>query len=282
MSETDEIYQAVRIVMDGLQLSMQLTGQGLAAAQKFVLLTKKTIEKEHQMGKTSMKRLLEKGGDVQVFQFETSRLKDVEKMCKKYGILYSVLPDLKEQDGMTEILFHTSAMGRFRTIMEHLGFGRLLSMEDYLEDETLEEELAKEQEKGGSQAKPETIEELMENLNCLQKYEDETRIPITIDESIVAKETDTSLSFRIPGKYGKRMEVSKSDVYKLKNEKTYLVFLEKEKPYVVFNKEGNVLEQTVGRELKQAFDDLGTFLMLGEKTGTRKRRSNLSRNRGRI
>ncbi len=282
MSETDEIYQAVRIVMDGIQLSMQLTGSGLAAAQKFVLLTRKTIEKEHQMGKTSMKRLLEKGGDVQVFQFETSRLKDVEKMCKKYGILYSVLPDLKEQDGMTEILFHTSAMGRFRTIMEHLGFGRLISMEDYLEDEALEEELAKEQEKGESQAKPETIEELMENLNCLQKYEDETRIPITIDESIVAKETDTSLSFRIPGKYGKRMEVSKSDVYKLKNEKTYLVFLEKEKPYVVFNKEGNVLEQTVGRELKQSFDDLGAFLMLREKTGTRKRRSSLSRNRGRI
>jgi len=281
MSETDEIYQAVRIVMDGLQLSMQLTGQGLMAAQKFVLLAQRTIEKERQMGKTSMKRLLEKGGDVQVFQFETSRLKGVEKMCKKYGILYSVLPDLKEKDGMTEILFHTSAMGRFRTIMEHLGFGRLLSMDDYLESEELEKALVTEQEKGESKAEPETIEELMQNLNCLQKYEDETRVPITIDESIVAKGTDTALTFRIPGKYGKRMEVSKSDVYKLKNDKTYLVFLEKEKPYVVFNKEGNVLEQTAGKELKESFDDLGAFLMLGEKAGTRRRRSALSRNRGR-
>lgn len=34
-----------------------------------------------------------KGGDLQVLEFATDDMKKVEKYAKKYGILYSVLPD---------------------------------------------------------------------------------------------------------------------------------------------------------------------------------------------
>lgn len=57
-----------------------------------------------------MRKLLTKGGDLQVLQFETKDMKKVQKMAKKYGILYSVLPDLNRKDGLSEVIFHTEAV----------------------------------------------------------------------------------------------------------------------------------------------------------------------------
>ena len=37
-------------------------------------------------------------------------MKKVEKMAKKYGILYSVLPDVNKKDGLSEVIFHTEAV----------------------------------------------------------------------------------------------------------------------------------------------------------------------------
>ena len=279
MSETDEIYQVVRIMMDGAQVSLRIMGDGLLAAQKFVLVLSKTLEQEKQMGKTSMKRLLRQGGDVQVFQFPEEQLKTVEKMCKKYGILYSVLPDRNEKDGMTEILFHTQAMGRFRTIMDHLGFGRLISMEDYLQDEELEEELLEEQKERGDEKQPKSVEKLMQNLNCLQKYKDETLVPITVDESIVEEMSDTAFSFRIPGEYGKQLQVNRTDTYELKKDKTYLVFLTKEKPYPVFDRDKQIVGRRLGSKVKESFDDLESYLSLAGKEKDRPQKKKRPRNR---
>lgn len=52
-----------------------------------------------------MRKLLMKGGDLQVLQFKTEDMSKVEKMAKKYGILYSVLPDMNKTDGMSEEFF---------------------------------------------------------------------------------------------------------------------------------------------------------------------------------
>ena len=41
-------------------------------------------------------------------QFNTEDMKKVEKMAKKYGILYSVLPDCNRKDGLSEVIFHTA------------------------------------------------------------------------------------------------------------------------------------------------------------------------------
>ena len=51
------------------------------------------------LARQSMRKLILKGGDLQVLQFNTEDMKKVEKMAKKYGILYSVLPDCNRKDG---------------------------------------------------------------------------------------------------------------------------------------------------------------------------------------
>ena len=48
------------------------------------------------MGKTSMKQLLMRGGDLQVLEFNKEDMAKVQKLAKKYGILYSIMPDLEK------------------------------------------------------------------------------------------------------------------------------------------------------------------------------------------
>ena len=44
-------------------------------------------------------------------------------MAKKYGILYSVLPDCNKTDGMSEVIFHTEAVPRVNMMIQKLKFG---------------------------------------------------------------------------------------------------------------------------------------------------------------
>ena len=69
---------------------MKVGSGGIAAMQKAIDFLKGMLDYEKSLGKTSMRKLLLKGGDLQVFQFKTEDMKKVEKMAKKYGVLYSV------------------------------------------------------------------------------------------------------------------------------------------------------------------------------------------------
>ena len=81
-----------------------------------------------------MERLLLKGGDLQVLQFNTEDMKKVEKMAKKYGILYSVLPDCNRKDGLSEVIFHTEAVPRVNMMIQKLKFGKIATFDDYLKN----------------------------------------------------------------------------------------------------------------------------------------------------
>lgn len=92
------------------------------------------LDYENSIGKTSMRKLLQKGGDLQIFQFQKEDMKKVEKMAKKYGIHYSVLPDVNKEDKLNEIIFHTEAVPRINMMMQKLKFGRIANFDDYLKN----------------------------------------------------------------------------------------------------------------------------------------------------
>ena len=102
--------------------------------QKAIDFLKGMLDYEKSLGKTSMRKLLMKGGDLQVLQFETKDMKKVEKMAKKYGILYSVLPDVNKKDGLSEVIFHTEAVPRVNMMIQKLSFGRIATFDDYLKN----------------------------------------------------------------------------------------------------------------------------------------------------
>ena len=130
--EIQEAVQIIRVAYDGIEIVMKVGSGGLAAMQKVANVLKGLLDYEKSLGKTSMRKLLSRGGDLQVFQFKTEDMKRVEKMAKKYGVLYSVLPNINKSDGMSEIIFHTEAVPRVNMMIQKLKFGRIATFDDYL------------------------------------------------------------------------------------------------------------------------------------------------------
>lgn len=132
--EIQEAVQIIRVAYDGVEIAMKVGSGGLAVMQKAVELLKGMLDYEKSLGKTSMRKLLLRGGDLQVLQFKTDDMTKVKKMAKKYGILYSVLPDCGRKDGMSEIIFHTEAVPRVNMMIQKLNFGKIASFDDYLKN----------------------------------------------------------------------------------------------------------------------------------------------------
>lgn len=132
--EIQEAVQIVRVVYDGIEIAMKVCGGSIGGMKKTVDFLIALMDREKTMGKTDMRKLLMKGGDLQVFQFNTEDLSQVEKMAKKYGILYSVLPDINKADGKSEIIFHTEAVPRVNMMIQKLKFGRIATFDDYLKN----------------------------------------------------------------------------------------------------------------------------------------------------
>ena len=132
--EIQEAVQIIRVAYDGIEIAMKVGSGGLGAMQKANDFVKGMRDYEKSLGKTSMRKLLMKGGDLQVLQFETKDMKKVEKMAKKYGILYSVLPDVNKKDGLSEVIFHTEAVPRVNMMIQKLSFGRIATFDDYLKN----------------------------------------------------------------------------------------------------------------------------------------------------
>lgn len=132
--EIQEAVQIIRVGYDGIEIAMKVCGGTIEGMKKAVDFLIAVMDHEKTMGKTDMRRLLMKGGDLQVFQFPTEDIKKVEKMAKKYGILYSVLPDINKKDGMSEIIFHTEAVPRVNMMIQKLKSGRIATFDDYLKN----------------------------------------------------------------------------------------------------------------------------------------------------
>lgn len=153
--EIQEAVQIIRVAYDGIEIAMKVGSGGISAMQSVLEFFKGMLDYEKSIGQTSMRKLLMKGGDLQIFQFKTEDMAKVKKLAKKYGILYSVLPDVNKQNGMSEIIFHSEAVPRINMMIQKLKSGRIATFDDYLKggDEKQLDKIVKfleEQKKGNA------------------------------------------------------------------------------------------------------------------------------------
>jgi len=132
--EIGEAIQIIRVAYDGVEIAIKIGSGTMEQMKKVLDLLVGMIEYEKLQGKTNMKKLLLKGGDLQVFQFDSQEIKRVERLAKKYGILYAVLPDVNKFDGKSEIIFHTEAVPRVNMMIQKLKVGRIATLDDYLKN----------------------------------------------------------------------------------------------------------------------------------------------------
>ena len=155
MSEIADAVQIIRVSFEGIEIAMKVGSGSIQSMQKAVKFLYGMLEFEKQMGRTTMKKLLMRGGDLQVLQFDKKDLKQVERFARKYGILYSVLPEMGNGKNRAEVLFHSEAVPRVNLLLQKLKSDsyQMRSMDKFLEDAD-DKELAafdrflKEQKKG--------------------------------------------------------------------------------------------------------------------------------------
>ena len=132
MSEIADAVQIIRVTYEGIEIAMKMGSASIHSMQKALDLIVGMLDHEKEMGKTNLKGLLAKGGDIQVLSFADEDLKKFRKLAKKYGILYSEMPDADRNDGLTEVMFHSEAAPRIRMMSQKLQDGRVWGMDEYL------------------------------------------------------------------------------------------------------------------------------------------------------
>ena len=270
----DEISQAIQIIrleFDGLRFGMDVTGGTVKQAKNLAVFIYALLTREKIQGKTSLKKMLSKDGSLQVLKIREEDMKKFKKLAKKYGILYSKLPDINKSDGMTEVLFHTEATPRINTLIEKLGNGSIENLMDYVRNgkdgdfEKVVDYLKKENilKDTPSEVEPERKEQLdryADELKYNAMINDPSRVDITISRKLYEEENLTSIKTRVPNTYGDNVRylwIDKSDVVSINGGKTFFAYLNKDKEYELVDRDGRIAEKLTGQNLqKQHYDNV--------------------------
>ena len=271
---SDEISQAIQIIrleFDGLRFGMDVTGGTVKQAKSLAVFIYALLTREKLQGKTSLKKMLSKDGSLQVLKIREEDMKKFKKLAKKYGILYSKLPDINKSDGMTEVLFHTEATPRINTLIEKLGNGSIENLMDYVRNgkdgdfEKVVDYLKKENilKDTPSEVEPERKEQLdryADELKYNAMINDPSRVDITISRKLYEEENLTSIKTRVPNTYGDNVRylwIDKSDVVSINGGKTFFAYLNKDKEYELVDRDGRIAEKLTGQNLqKQHYDNV--------------------------
>lgn len=271
---SDEISQAIQIIrleFDGLRFGMDVTGGTVKQAKNLAVFIYALLTREKLQGKTSLKKMLSKDGSLQVLKIREEDMKKFKKLAKKYGILYSKLPDINKADGMTEVLFHTEATPRINTLIEKLGNGSIENLMDYVRNgkdgdfEKVVDYLKKENilKDTPSEVEPERKEQLdryVDELKYNAMINDPSRVDITISRKLYEEENLTSIKTRVPNTYGDNVRylwLDKSDVVSINGGKTFFAYLNKDKEYELVDRDGQIAEKLTGQNLqKQHYDNV--------------------------
>lgn len=271
---SDEISQAIQIIrleFEGLRFGMDVTGGTVKQAKNLAVFIYALLTREKIQGKTSLKKMLSKDGSLQVLKIREEDMKKFKKLAKKYGILYSKLPDINKSDGMTEVLFHTEATPRINTLIEKLGNGSIENLMDYVRNgkdgdfEKVVDYLKKENilKDTPSEVEPERKEQLdryADELKYNAMINDPSRVDITISRKLYEEENLTSIKTRVPNTYGDNVRylwIDKSDVVSINGGKTFFAYLNKDKEYELVDRDGRIAEKLTGQNLqKQHYDNV--------------------------
>lgn len=102
--------QIVRMSLEGFEVAAKITGAG--AKNIAILLYSILKEEKKTKGKARLSSMLRSGKELKVFTVKNGDLKKFTQEAKKYGVLYCVLTDRKNNDPNAEVDVIARAGGR--------------------------------------------------------------------------------------------------------------------------------------------------------------------------
>lgn len=297
MSEISEIAQIIRLEFEGMELAMKVGSASLKTMQKVAKFLYGLLTMEKTKGKTTLKEMVMKGGDMHVFQFEEKDLKKVKKLCKKFGILYTMVPKTDKDATTREILFHSEAVPRVNLMLKKLNNPNnvlIKSMENFVEgmseeqmkvyedainehqkkqeqdtqnkDKTTGENLTRTSEKKTdiSEERKEELDKVKNRIHQVNQLSNDQVNDIFIPRRMILSEDDTQIRVRMPDTPSDEprfIGIDKKTLTPGDEKAGYLSYLDKNAHYEIFDRQGQRLGTVRGDELyKDHFSRLGRHM----------------------
>lgn len=150
--------QVTRILLEGTEVLLRLTGKGAERAAVLVYATLRQQEKTK--GAARLSSMLRSGKPLKVYTFEDKDLSKFKDVAKQYGVLYSILKEKDKTGGVFDVLVRADDENKINRIIERFSLTKLdtTSLKVELEKERREREQAKQEgdeKKSVEQEKPE-------------------------------------------------------------------------------------------------------------------------------
>lgn len=258
MSEVQDVVQIIRVTVDGVEIAMKVSGATLAACKSTVSFLAALLLKEKSLGKTSVKKLLQRGGDIQVFQFPSHELAKVEKLAKKYGVLYSIMPDINQNDGMTEILFHSETVPRVNMMIQKLKAGKITSFDEYLQNgdeceiEKVTKPLQEQVEMSPRISESSKNETLVSRIEEAYQAKDKDLMEVCILKHQVREETAHKLKVKIPLE-DKYIWIDKNKAFQSGDRRSFTIYLDKNVVYSIYNSKDERIDGLLGKQINDLY-----------------------------
>ena len=125
MNGGDAAEQMVRILLDGTETVVKITGEGARqlAAFLYAWAQQERGKNPAQHGRTSMVRLLRSGQELQVFRLRKEEYAAFKPQARQYKLLYAALRNRRDPDGLIDVVVRTDEIPRVNHVLERLGYG---------------------------------------------------------------------------------------------------------------------------------------------------------------
>lgn len=134
MSELNDIVQMIRLTNDSFSFIFKFSKCSSDLIEKIIKAVAGLLEHEKLTGKTSLKNLLLKGGDLQVLKVAPQDFEKIKKPMKKHGIAYALIKDT-DDSGYVKVLFHTEATPRINEVINKLNDAEIMDFAKYMTED---------------------------------------------------------------------------------------------------------------------------------------------------
>ena len=112
--------QVMRMSLEGAEILIKLTGSG--AKNAAVLLYSIYKEQNKTRGKERLTNMLRSGKPLKVYTFKQDNLEKFKEVAKEYGILYTVLKEKEDKDGVFDVLVRADDDSKLARVIERFKF----------------------------------------------------------------------------------------------------------------------------------------------------------------
>lgn len=199
MNASDSAEELIKIYLDGIGFTLRIAGEGSKNLIAFLIAMSK--DNRQTKGKARLNNMIKTGKELKIFTIKAENLKKFSQEAKRYGILYCVLADKKNEkiDGVVDIMVRQEDASKVNRIAERFNFEKVTTAT--IKQEPEENNVVKEtQEKSKDEqmadellAEPKELEEIensSENSPSNTKTEEESLLENFSDTKNKLEEND--------------------------------------------------------------------------------------------